>query len=161
MQFTSRERVLTALDHEEPDRVPLFVGTSGVTTVLGPGYERLRTHLGVRGGPIRWLFKEFQYTLMDEEVLVRLGSDGRPVGPGPAESTLRKEVSENCVIDDWGITWRRAPDSMYFEMVDAPLRGAPLTPHPLPAARSRPAEPNFLCSLQGCVSSRCETGPGS
>ena len=123
-QLTSRERVLTALDHEEPDRVPLFIGTSGATTVLGPGYERLRTHLGVRGGPIRWLWKVLQYTLMDEEVLVRLGSDGRPVGPGPAESTLRREISENCAIDDWGITWRRAPDSMYFEMADAPLRGA-------------------------------------
>jgi hypothetical protein len=36
-----------------------------------------------------------------------------------------------------------------------------LTPHPLPAARSRPAKSGFLCSLQGCVSSRCETGPGS
>ncbi|MGD0896584.1 MAG: uroporphyrinogen decarboxylase family protein, partial [Thermoguttaceae bacterium] len=124
MQLTSRERVLTALDHEEPDRVPLFIGTSGATTVLGPGYERLRTHLGVRGGPLRWLSKPLQYTLMDEEVLVRLGSDGRPVGPGPAESALRREISEDCTIDEWGITWRRAPDSIYFEMAGAPLRGA-------------------------------------
>ncbi len=36
-----------------------------------------------------------------------------------------------------------------------------ITPHPLPAARSRPAKSGFPCSLQGCVSSRCETGPGS
>ena len=34
--YTSRERVLSALNHEEPDRVPLFIGTSGATTVLGP-----------------------------------------------------------------------------------------------------------------------------
>jgi uroporphyrinogen-III decarboxylase len=39
--MTSRERVLTALNHEEPDRVPLCVGTSGVTTILGAGYEQL------------------------------------------------------------------------------------------------------------------------
>lgn len=40
--MTPRERVLTALDHEEPDRVPLFIGTSGATTVFGPGYAPLK-----------------------------------------------------------------------------------------------------------------------
>ena len=41
--MTSRERVLTALNHEEPDRVPLFFGTSGVTSILG----------GIRSGRLR------------------------------------------------------------------------------------------------------------
>jgi fructose/tagatose bisphosphate aldolase len=45
--MTSRERVLCALNHEEPDRVPIFFGTSGATTMLAPGYERLKAHLGV------------------------------------------------------------------------------------------------------------------
>ena len=40
--MTSRDRALTALAHEEPGRVPLFLGTSGVTTLLGSGYERLK-----------------------------------------------------------------------------------------------------------------------
>jgi len=31
MSMSSRERVLCALNHEEPDRVPLFIGTSGAT----------------------------------------------------------------------------------------------------------------------------------
>ena len=47
--MTSRDRVLTALNHEEPDRVPLFVGTSGVTTMLGPGYDRLKRTWASRG----------------------------------------------------------------------------------------------------------------
>ena len=86
--MTPRERVLTALNHEEPDRVPLFIGTSGATTVLGAGYQRLKDHLGITGGPERWLSGAMQYVWMDEDVLVRLGSDGRPVVPGPAEGTL-------------------------------------------------------------------------
>ena len=102
MSLTSRDRVLCALNHEEPDRVPLFVGTSGATTVLGPGYEKLRAHLGIAGGPIRWLSRPLQYTRMDEEMLVRLNSDGRPIAPGPADSTLRRDVSEDCLIDEWG-----------------------------------------------------------
>ncbi len=126
MPYTSRDRVLCALNHEEPDRVPLFIGTSGATTILGPGYDRLRKHLGIPCGPIRWFSKPLQYTWMDEEVLVRLGSDGRTVAPGPAQSTLRKEVSDDCIIDDWGVTWKRAPGSLYFEIADSPLRKATL-----------------------------------
>ncbi len=122
--YTPRDRVLCALNHEEPDRVPLFLGTSGVTTVLGPGYDKLRTHLGMSCGPIRWLSKPLQYTCMDEDILLRLGSDGRPVVLGPAESTLAKEVSEDYIIDVWGIPWHRAPGGIYYEIADFPLRTA-------------------------------------
>jgi uroporphyrinogen decarboxylase len=126
MNFNSRERVLCALDHQEPDRVPLFLGTSGATTVLGPGYDALKKHLGIAGGPERWFSRAMQYTLLDEAVMARLGSDGRPIFPGPAESALRREVSPDCLVDDWGVTWRRAPGILYFEMADAPLRNATL-----------------------------------
>ena len=124
MSLTSRERVLCALNHEEPDRVPLFLGTSGVTSVLMPGYERLKTHLGIRCGPPQYFSKQFQYTRIDEEVLRRLGSDGRPVDAGPAESPHRREVSADCLVDDWGVTWRRAPGCLYFEVAESPLRRA-------------------------------------
>ena len=80
-KLTSRQRVLCALDHKEPDRVPLFLGTSGATTVLGPGYDALKRHLGITGGPERWLSRAMQYTWLDEELMIRLGSDGRPIAP--------------------------------------------------------------------------------
>jgi uroporphyrinogen decarboxylase len=124
MSFSSRDRVLCALNHEEPDRVPLFLGPSGATTVLGPGYEKLKAHLSIRGGPPRWISKMMQYARMDEEVLVQLGSDARPLVPGLTESTLRKEISADCCVDDWGIQWRRSPGTIYFEATDPPLRHA-------------------------------------
>jgi len=122
--LTPRERVLMALNREEPDRVPLFIGSSGATTVLAPGYEKLKTHLGVRDKPLKWMSKSMQYVCMDEEVLVRLGGDARPLVPGPAESSLRREVSADCVVDDWGVPWRKSPGSLYFEPTDPPLRDA-------------------------------------
>ena len=124
--YSPRERVLCALNHEEPDRVPLFIGTSGTTSVLGPGYDRLKSHLGISGGPRRWFSKAMQYTWLDEEVLVRLGSDARAIVPGPAESVFAKEVSDDHIIDAWGTPWRRAPDSIYFEIAGFPLRTATL-----------------------------------
>ncbi|NLX05044.1 MAG: hypothetical protein GXY33_07865 [Phycisphaerae bacterium] len=119
--MTPRERVLTALNHQEPDRVPLFIGPSGATTMLAPGYEKLKAHLGIQGGPPKWISRTMQYVAMDEEVLVRLGGDARPLVPGPAESSLRKAISSDCVVDDWGIRWTRSPGSLYFEATDPPL----------------------------------------
>ena len=58
--LTPRERVLCAINHEEPDRVPIFFGTSSPTTMLSPAYENLKAHLGVRYPP-RLLSKTFQY----------------------------------------------------------------------------------------------------
>jgi uroporphyrinogen decarboxylase len=123
--LTSRERVLTALNHEEPDRVPVFFGTSGVTSMLAPAYERLKAHLGVERPPAV-LSRAFQYARIDEEVLVRLGSDGRPLTAGPAPAPLRREISLSEFIDEWGIHWRLEPGSVYYSAVAFPLRHATL-----------------------------------
>ena len=44
-----RERVLAALCHQEPDRVPLDLGGTMDSTIMGVPYRKLRKHLG-RGG---------------------------------------------------------------------------------------------------------------
>src|SRR5512136_1703115 len=100
--MTSRERVLCALNHEEPDRVPIFFGTSGVTTMLAEAYDHLKEHLGVRS-ETRVFWRALQYTFIDEEVLQRFGSDGRPILPGPAPSTLERELADGQFVDAWGI----------------------------------------------------------
>lgn len=140
--MTSRDRVLMALNHEEPDRVPLFVGTSGVTTLLGPAYERLKAHLGIRNRPPAWISPLFGYSLLDEDVMSLLGSDGRPIVPGPVPSSVARTLAPDRVIDAWGVTWIQAPDSLYFEPRIAPLADATLAdldryPWPDLAAESR------------------------
>jgi len=118
-----RERVCCALNHEEPDRVPIFVGTSGATTMLTPAYERVKRYLGIQHPP-RYISKTFQYAQLDEEVLVRLHSDGRPLLAGPAPSSLRRDISPDEFVDEWGIHWRRSPGTSYYEAVSNPLRHA-------------------------------------
>jgi uroporphyrinogen decarboxylase len=121
--LTSRERVLCALNHEEPDRVPLFIGTSGATTLLAPGYERLKAHLGVKS-KTRLLSRALQYARMDEEVLERLGSDGRTLLPRAAPSSLSVTHSGDEFGDEWGIHWQRRPGVAYYEALDPPLARA-------------------------------------
>ena len=130
--LTSRERVLCTLNHEEPDRVPIMFGGSGATSMLAPAYDRLKAHLGFVS-QTRVTSRTFQYTLMDEAVMARFGSDFRPLLPGPAPSTLARELPEDGLVDEWGTTWQRRPGVQYYEMVRWPMRGgAPEDPASYP-----------------------------
>jgi len=55
MPLTPRQRVLMALNHEEPDRVPIIIGTSNTTTLKIRPYQRLKALLGVRT-PDRYIY---------------------------------------------------------------------------------------------------------
>ena len=53
MAMSSRERVLAAVNHREPDRVPLDLGGSRVTGIDASAYVALRAALGLDGAPPR------------------------------------------------------------------------------------------------------------
>jgi hypothetical protein len=100
--LTSRDRVLCALNHEEPDRVPIFFGASGATTMLAPAYDRLKAYLGFnRETKVFW--QALQYALLDEEMMARFGADGRPLIAGLAPSTVARELSADALIDSWAL----------------------------------------------------------
>jgi uroporphyrinogen decarboxylase len=42
-----RERVLAALRHKEPDRLPIDLGATAVTGVMAVTYKKLRERLGL------------------------------------------------------------------------------------------------------------------
>ena len=46
--MTSRERVVTALNHEKPDRVPVDLGGCICTSINVMAYQKLKSHLGWR-----------------------------------------------------------------------------------------------------------------
>jgi hypothetical protein len=72
---TSRERVQLALDHREPDRVPVDLGSSLVTGIHASAYAQLKEALGVAGGEIR-VYEPFQMLAEVEEPVRRaLGVD--------------------------------------------------------------------------------------
>jgi len=80
--MTSRERVLAALDHREPDRVPIdFSGhrSSGVAAIV---YPKLRECLGLAATTIRVYDPIQQLAIVDEDVLDRFGVDTIEMGRG-------------------------------------------------------------------------------
>lgn len=73
--MTSRERVLAAIDHREPDRIPVDLGAMRSSGMMALAYARLREHLGVTGGEV-FVYDVVQGLAQPEEtILDRFGID--------------------------------------------------------------------------------------
>jgi len=73
--MTSRERVMTAVRHQEPDRVPIDFGGMGSTTIMAVAYNRLKKHLGMTGGETRVYDTYQQLAEVEPEILDRFHVD--------------------------------------------------------------------------------------
>ncbi len=73
--MNSRERVWAAIRHEEPDRVPIDVGGTGVTGVNLIAYGNLKRHLGLTGGRARIFHTWIQVPELEAAVAERLFTD--------------------------------------------------------------------------------------
>jgi len=117
--MTSRERLLKALNHEQPDRVPIDLG-GNQTGIHKFAYQSLLDHLGIRDEP----------TIMDavqqlarpcEAVLERLHVDTRYVSAGPASDWKGGIVTRerdgrvwHDLTDEFGVVWSMPDDQPYF-----------------------------------------------
>lgn len=126
--LTPRERVMTALRHEEPDRVPLDIGGGNSTSLLVETYENLKECMGI-SAPTRIASKAFRIASLDEDTMVRLGSDLRPVRLKPPRNWSPPPSEPGTFIDLWGIKWRRAdyPGGYYWELYEHPLANATIS----------------------------------
>lgn len=124
-KMTPRERVQAALRHEEPDRVPLDIGGGNSTTLLVETYENLKEYLGI-SAPTRIMSKAFRSAELDEETLVRVGSDVRPVRTKPPKNWTPPPSEPGTFIDGFGIKRRQAfyAGGYYWEIIESPLANA-------------------------------------
>ena len=130
--MTSRERVLKALNHEVPDRVPIDLG-GNQTGIHKNAYGALIEHLG---------FDE-EFEIMDavqqlarpsERVLERFRVDTRYVAAGPAASWKGGTVTVerdgriwHDLTDEFGVRWSMPDDqNLYMDITFHPLADATL-----------------------------------
>ena len=84
MRMTSRQRVRVALEHGEPDRVPIDLGTSRITGIQVWPYIRLREALGIDGPPPKVFDIMQMLAEVELPVLKAVGADVIGVRcPGP------------------------------------------------------------------------------
>jgi uroporphyrinogen decarboxylase len=172
--LTSRERVRLALDHQEPDRVPVDFGASRITGIGALAYRNLLRHLG-REEEIRVYDVKQQLAapslaminLLGGDVVQvhRLGpttalpfleidrwkpgrlTDGSPCLVPEAFAETRGEGLEIAILYQGERAARRSPESLYFDVCWAPLANA-RTPADIDAFRWpdpwTPREEEFL-----------------
>ena len=163
--MNSRERVLMALNHKEPDRVPIdFAGTC-VSSICFQAYDDLRQYLGLEPrlfnpddlGGATWA----GVVKPHPDVYSRLHSDVQLVGMGNSDAWLLKiEHGErfDTYVDEWGTRVFRPKGGHYFDYREFPIKEGTLEalnawknwPDPLNSGRWR----GFR---QDCIEAR-ETG---
>jgi uroporphyrinogen decarboxylase len=80
--MNSRERVLSALNHREPDRVPVDFGGHRSSGIAAIAYAKLRRALDLPERPIRVYDPIQQLAVVDGDVLDRFGIDTIELGRG-------------------------------------------------------------------------------
>ena len=80
--MTPRERVLAALNHEQPDRVPIDLSGHRSSGIAAIAYRKLRAALGLPERTIRVYDPVQQLAIVDEDVLQRFGVDAIELGRG-------------------------------------------------------------------------------
>ena len=141
----SRERVLTALKHEEPDRVPLTLGGTA-SSFTDNAYFKLKDYLGIKGD-----VKPYRYghtgNMYDDRILEAMGTDYRYLVLTYPDASHLQYLSQDAYIDEWGI--RNQIVSGYASRVGHPLAGASiddLARYPWPDPR-RPGAPDIAHGL--------------
>ncbi len=98
--MTSRERVLTAVAHKEPDRVPLDLGGSRVTSINPIPYCGLRKALGIESNPPRVIDVWQMLVWVEQPVVERLGIDVLPVPRLIEDFGMRIDGFIPWILDD-------------------------------------------------------------
>jgi len=141
--MTSRERILTALEHREPDRVPIDLSGHCSSGIAAIAYARLRDYLDLPKRPIRVYDVIQQLAIVDEDVLQRFGVDTIELGRGfaleeeswspwtlpdgtpcyvPAWTNIEKEHNRWVIRSQSGRVIAQMPEGMlYFEQTYYPF----------------------------------------
>jgi len=128
--MTSRERVLAALNHRQPDRVPIDLG-GNQTGIHKAAYESLIEHLDF-DEEIEIMDAVQQLARPSEGVLERLRVDTRYIHAGAAADFDGEIVTEqrdgktwHDLTDEFGVRWSMPDDSpLYMDITHHPLANA-------------------------------------
>ncbi len=106
MTMTSRERVLTAINHEQPDRMPLVIGVNNATGIKMKPYKGIKNIAGIQA-PDNYIYEwpELGTAEIDEETMRRLHCDIRGVldlEPEIVRKRNREREAHSDCIDSWG-----------------------------------------------------------
>ena len=122
--LSSRDRVITALNHDEPDRVPADLGGSQNSTIHIEAYVRLLKYLGIEPQKPPSIRKVAQTVNEIEPILLdRLHVDCVGITPGAPDHSRDMDLPNGDWQDEFGVVRRRTPSSKTYDLHRSPLSG--------------------------------------
>ncbi len=121
--MNSRERVIAVLGHELPDRVPVDLGSTAVSSIHQRANNALKSLLGIEADePVHDVVQGI--VIPDEQILQQFGVDFRRVALRPPSTATAALPSgnEHTYLDEWGIQRQRT--ELYSDIVGHPLADA-------------------------------------
>jgi uroporphyrinogen decarboxylase len=120
--MNSRERLWVALNHREPDRVPIDLGGTTTSTISASALENLKSHLGICS-EARLMSPIFLTAYPDDQLIQRFGVDVKMVTPNPPASFQWQTTTEGRIVDEWGVVYQKHEEAQTHFVVE---REAPL-----------------------------------
>ncbi len=117
-----KERVLTALNHQEPDRTPSDLGGSRTSSIHVAGYRNLIEKLGIDVQDTLIIDRMMQVAGIDSRVKDALDVDIESIDtdvPSPAET----QPEGNEYTDEWGAVRRMPHGGHWYDLSGSPLEG--------------------------------------
>ena len=82
-------------------------------------YDRLKDWIGFRSRTKTFVRDHVE---IDEPILERFGVDTRYIRIGPPRGYRITVEPDNSFLDTWGTRWKKPPGSLYWDMVDYPIK---------------------------------------
>lgn len=128
--MNSRERLVTALNHKEPDRVPFDLGGTIVTSIHKDAYTNLKKFLGIKIEDIKIFDYVQQLPYLDENLLKKLSADVRMAQTNYVNSDDQEIFSNEkyyYFYDRWGSKLQMPKkNGHYFDWVEFPINSIDL-----------------------------------
>lgn len=126
-----RQRVITCLNHEEPDRVPFDLGSVQVTGIHRVAYQAVRRAAGLPAVEPQICDAIQGLALPDDDFVSQFKIDFRGLYALNSHNwkVIEEDAGKNYAYrDEWGIThFRPKENGLYFSVAQVPMPGPGLT----------------------------------
>ena len=114
---SSRIRMMAAINHQEPDRIPIAFD-SPECSIHQKAHKNLIEYLGIEVKDIAIIDRALQVVRPDEQIKRIFNTDTYCVVLG--EGSIEFDFEEDAYIDEWGIRLKRGGE--WYNVIDSPLK---------------------------------------
>ena len=125
-----RQRLLSSLRFQEPDRIPIDLASTQVTGISIKAYQKLCEFLGVQTNEINICDAIQQICVPNDAIMHKFGVDTRGLFPLTSHNDFvdKKNGEYLSHVDEWGLPYRfNKGESLWYDLYQSPLAGIELS----------------------------------